>query len=354
MACAKSPDPDHTSPPAPPRHPVVNSAIAALRQIDSRVRHLSPGKELDLQLARAQRVVDRARSVLARGRTLQNIENQLKNLREMGQQRELAALRGPNPPPQQKGANPPDERSARNNWNAKAAERASKWIARALTEKSSSQHKDVTERVTKHVYGNQDLSAAHKEQFSRDLATVLKVNPDPLGLVKEATLRGQRQPLASRGKLQKGTGTAYEIMGTAALIRHPSKATNTEKTLSITPGQDRIAFGDKIYLNREPHESRVPRTTIERDTSIWNRIEGREIGIDFKHVQANGAYGNKGGLESQIDNVLKAINHGQLHEYHFVTNGHFSKGFRDVVEAANQNLDNENKISLHENVRTLR
>lgn len=354
MACAKPPNPNYQTRPAPLRHPTVESARACLRQVGSALRSLSPGKELDRQMERAQRALERARNAGVHGKLLCSLEGQLGHLQDQAKGRLRDAVSGP-ATPQRKGERPPKPTEISRHWSAKSAERLAPTVQRALTDKSHWHHEEITDRLAKYITGNDKLSKDYKEQLSRDVAEVLRVTPNALGLVKEATLRGQRQPLASKGKLGTGTGTAYEIMGTAALIRNGSKATNTGKLLTITPGVDRVDFGDKISLNREGNESASPRSSIERDTSLWKKIGGREIGIDFKHVQSGGSYGDKGELKGQVDGVVRAIQHGQIHEYNFVTNGHFAPGFMKVINEANEKLTETGgpPISCHEYVSTV-
>ncbi len=370
MACAKPPNTSHASRPTPHRHPTVESARAFLRQIASMLGNLSPGKELDRQMERARRAVDRARNAGIYGQLLRSLEGQLGDLRGQAKGRQRSSVIGP-ATPLRRSERPPKPVEVSAHWSAKSAERVAPTVQRALTDKSHWQHQEITDQLAKYVRGNETISGEYKEQLSRDIAEVLRVTPNALGLVKEATLRGQRKPLASKGKMGTGTGTAYEIMGTAALIRKGSKAKNTGTLLTISPG-DRVDFGEKIFLNREKKQSgemelRAPRKTIENDTSLWKMDEGREIGIDFKHVKGGGSYGDKGELKGQVDNVVRAIRHGQIHEYHFVTNGHFSTGkikadgtktagFMGVIEAANKELAEAGclaQISCHEHVTTV-
>jgi len=60
-------------------------------------------------------------------------------------------------------------------------------------------------------------------------------------------------------------------------------------------------------------------------------------------------------LKNQVENVVEAIKHGQIHEYHFVTNGKFGPGFRAIINNANSELarHGEPGIGMHEHVTTL-
>jgi hypothetical protein len=213
--------------------------------------------------------------------------------------------------------------------------------------------------------GNEDLGPDHKEQLMTDIAEVLRVSPDALGLVKEATSRGQRNALASRGKLGTGAGTAYEIMGAAQLVRRPSTARDSEAVLSITPGQDRVDFGIKLQASYADDERKLfqDRKTIEADLLISKPSpEPREVAVDFKHAKNAGGFSDKSGREktlagisdlaTQLKGVVNALRTGEIDEFHFATNGHFTDSFTDAIKRTNEELQEADltPISLHEHV----
>jgi len=146
-------------------------------------------------------------------------------------------------------------------------------------------------------------------------------------------------------------------MGTAALTRKVSTPVNGGLKLYIDPIRDIVTFGDKSTINRQINGDtgameRPTRKTIECDIRIARKTltEYREIGVDFKHVkEARTKYASED-LRNQVENVVKALQQGQLHEYHFVTNGRFGDSFRHVIDATNETLVKEgyNPIACHE------
>jgi hypothetical protein len=105
-------------------------------------------------------------------------------------------------------------------------------------------------------------------------------------------------------------------------------------------------------MNRLGAMEMPTRRTIECDVLIARStlLEGyREIGIDFKHGSNGQPRYASDDLRNQVENVARAIRHGQLHEYHFVTNTTFGSSFREVVAAANAEIGHT-LIGLHEHV----
>jgi hypothetical protein len=255
-----------------------------------------------------------------------------------------------------KGTRPARRSDEIDRWSQAAAERLAPTVQRALTDKAHWLHRDYTERLTKFVSGNEAIPQSYKDRLPKDIAEVLRVTPDALGLVKEATIRGQRNPLASRGKLGTGTGSVYEIMGSAAIIRSGSTAGNTGIRLHITPGRDRLDFGIKLQSSYHDDERQltINRRSNEADALIY-RPGGREVAIDFKHAMNQGPVSDKGVLKSQVAGVVNALRTEEIHEFHFVTNGHFTKGakgFMAVIDEANKLLTEEGRtpISCHDHV----
>ena len=142
-------------------------------------------------------------------------------------------------------------------------------------------------------------------------------------------------------------------MGSAAIIRNGSKAANTGIPLNINGGFDRVDFGIKLQASYrdKAKELTLDRKSVEADTLIL-KPDGREVAIDFKHAKNQGSYSNKSDLETQVRGVVNALRTGDINEFHFVTNGHFSKGFRNVVDEANKLLIQEGHtpISYHNHV----
>jgi hypothetical protein len=189
---------------------------------------------------------------------------------------------------------------------------------------------------------NPSIPEAYKQELPRALDMIMAITPDALGLEKKASNWG---PYASaiKGRLSNsatGVGFAYELLGSAALIEKASIASNADKQLFIDPNTDRIDF--EIKLN--PTEIPVSETrTIEADALISRKLyengkwsDNLEIGIDFKHVNNGGAC--KQNLKDEIQRIKSVIKTGQIHEFHFVTNGTFENRIAKLVDNANDDL----------------
>jgi hypothetical protein len=189
------------------------------------------------------------------------------------------------------------------------------------------------------------------------------VCPNAAGIVKAMTLRGQGTALASRAKLGSDSnaamGSVYELMGTATLSRRPSAAVNGGPSLFIDPAFDEVTFGAKSLINREANRLGLidlpTRRTVESDVRIGRKglLGFREIGVDFKHSKDGSPRYASEDIRNQTENVARAIRHGEMHEYHFVTNATFGPSFRKAVADANATLGHT-AIGLHEHVTSLR
>ncbi len=368
MACGKPPNPNQMTPPEDVRHPIIPPARQCMREVLIAIRNLRPGQEFDRQMKRAQNWFDRVaatngvdHTTLARlAGQLQQVKSEATRLlREIGAGQSVPFA----------NADGPEPLELPKNWSARPVATV---ICDALTNPNHLLHDKTTERLMTFVGANREISQNYREQLPLDIAEILKHTPDALGLVKEAVHRGQKHPLASPGKIGNGTGTVYEIMGTAALIRKNSIASNTNGLpLHITP-LDRFDFGIKLparYLDEE----RVlfqNRKTIEADILICRPppqpnmlLEPyREIAVDFKHAKDGKGHSDKEGakktkegtsaLATQLAGVVNALRTDDIHEFHFVTNGHFSRGFKEAVERTNLELValECQPISLHEHV----
>jgi hypothetical protein len=256
------------------------------------------------------------------------------------------------------------EKVASANWVMKAfsedsAKRNAPRVIRTLENSDHWQSKEYKKLLFRMIEGNTRIPREYKEQLPRDVARVLRLCPSAAGIVKAMTLRGQRTPLASHGKLgsdaNSAIGSAYELMGTAALSRKVSTSVNGGPALYIDPAFDKVTFGAKSNINRQVSRLGLiempSRKTVESDVVIGRKTltSYREIGIDFKHAgEARPRYASQD-LRNQVDNVVWAIRHGQLDEYHFVTNSTFGSSFREVIDVANSELGH-NLIGCHEHV----
>ena len=223
-------------------------------------------------------------------------------------------------------------------------------------------HKVLSTFVLRNVAGNKSIPESYKQKLPKAVADIAKINPTVLGLVKPARNWGQTTPIDSAGKLghkTKGAGFAYELLGTAALINRESKAKNTGVNLKIH-ATDRpdlgIKFQDSYLFTERVLPFQTDRRSIEGDLVIWPPIDSLRapIAVDFKHSLNAGEY--SGGIaNSQIERIRQSLMTDVIHEFHFVTNGIFSKNDTKAINTANQELQEAGHrgglISCHENVK---
>lgn len=363
MACGKPPDPDARTTPSPFDHPSVGPATALLKEAEYIVGSQPPGTAVDSAIARAERMLAHARRAGVQERALQKLEGRLEHLKGFAQTRMRDNV--------YQSARPRDigEKPTSPEWAAKhfwegSAKRNAPTVIRALETKDHWRSKEFTKTLLDLVEQNARIPDKYRAQLPHDVARVLRQCPDAAGLVKAMTLRGQGRPVGSRSKLGSDSnaafGSAYELMGTAALIGKVSTPVNGGPKLCIEL-LDKVTFGPKSTINREMNRLGVidlpRRRTIECDIRIGrgDLLNGyREIGVDFKHSKDGVRYASED-LKSQVKGVERAIRHGGIHEYHFVTNGKFSESFRQVVESANKELKANgcSPIACHEYVTTL-
>lgn len=364
MACAKPPDPDARTAPSPFSHPTVAPAMAALKEAETIISSQPPGAAVDAAIARAERMLQLAIRGHAPDKAIERLQGRLDHLKGFAQTRMRDNVYQSAKPRsiQEQGAS--IESAAKHFWEGSAKRNAPIAIS-ALERDDHWRSKEFKETLLTVIEQNARIPDDYREQLPKDVARVLRVCPDAAGLVKAMTLRGQNRPLASRARLGSDSnvaiGSAYEIMGTAALIGKLSSPVNGGPKLYIEPATDTVTFGVKSTINREMNRFgfvELPtRRTIESDIRI-GRSEPfggyREIGVDFKH-SLGGARHTSSDLKNQVENVARAIRHGEIDEYHFVTNGRFAESFQRVIDAANEELKATGcmPIACHEYVTTL-
>jgi hypothetical protein len=355
------------TPPQVPDDPAVNLARHCVQESLRAIEQTVLGPNFSKELQRAKRCVERALSALVSDDVKQRLREQLQLLESRAtnilQHAEAASPAQPSLPHRVAEAIMPMATTERT---------VAPVVCDALTNPNHLMHRSVCERLLKYVDINRDLPQVYKEQIPKDIAEILRYAPNALGLVKEAVNRGQRQPLASPGKLGRGTGTAYEIMGTAALIRKPSNAADKADSPLYITSRDSLDFGIKLQARYADDERKLfqKRKTIEADLLISRPpaqpnvlLEThREIAVDFKHAKHGKSYSDKSGgqntelgesaLSTQLKGIFNALKTEEIHEFHFVTNGHFSESFRHAVEKTNAALLSEGccSIALHEHV----
>lgn len=348
--------------PAPLRQPIAPSASTHIRAAESAISRADTMVDVDNQVKRTRDRLERLenmghRQTQLKAKALRRLERAAEEKkRELHTKNSTAAGKTEKPAKLLARRSLDTPTDVIEKWAAKPNELLSPIVQQALTEPSHWLHREYVDRVMQHVLYNESIPRSYKEQLPLDVAEVLKVTPDVLGLVKESTYRGQRGPLSSHGKLGSGTGSVYEIMGVASLIRRSSTAKNTGAKLRITAGIDRVDFCNKLQAGYPVKGLEISRKTVEADAQIWR--SGREISIDFKHAKGGRSYSAKQGkaeLEQQVHGVMNALRTGEAHEFHFVTNGHFSKGFMKVIDKANESLVDSGiePIACHEHVHSV-
>lgn len=225
-------------------------------------------------------------------------------------------------------------------------------------------HKVFTAYVLRNAVGNQSIPDTYKQELPKAVADIAKITPDVLGLVKPARNWGQTTSIDASGKLghkTRGAGFAYELLGSAALIHQESNAKNTGMRLKIY-STDRVDLGIKLRASYPFAEKELPsqpkrgRTEadlfISRPTGILGH---KNIGVDFKHSMNAGEY--SGGIKtSDIEGRMIALLTGEIAEFHYVSNGTFSKTVKEAIDKVNSEIrkekgNNIGLISYHEHVR---
>ncbi|WP_371225376.1 hypothetical protein [Roseovarius sp. 2305UL8-3] len=320
------------------------------------------GDKFDKSIEAAERALDRLRSAGATEAQVRRVEGRLSQLRgdAMGAvRREAEGLRGD----KAKGTKAPDGKQVLEKFREGAPDRSAQRASEVLTKPGHWAHEAFKQEVFRVIEANGKIPSDYKATLARDAAEMLKVCPSAGGLVAAMVTRGQPRGSFARRLSTKGNdavGAAYEIMGTAALCKGASNPANTKHDapkLSINPNKDKLVFGPKAYMNhRYAYDRKTAdrdRRTVEADAQVFQN--GREVGIDFKHVKEAGTRGNSRDLNKQLSAVAEAISHGQYDEYHFVTNGRFSESFKDAVDEINDDLvkNGNAPIACHEHVTSI-
>ncbi len=363
MACAKPPNPNSRTEPSRFSHPIVSPVVLALKNAEARIPTLNNKNEIDAAIDRVERLLELSKHAGLHPRVAQKLRDRLEALRDATYIQHIDTIGAAHSPlaTKEKGSSKaPDPTKF---WEG-PERRNTEAVIHALEIKDSWRSKEYTKTIISLIEQNSKIPQHYRDQLPTDVATVLRVCPNAGGLVKAMTLRGQGKPVASSGKLgSKGNaaiGSAYELMGTAELVRKVSKPVNGGPKLSINQATDDVNFGIKSHMNSEVNKfgSIEPRTrrTIESDLHIGRKDKGggyREIGVDFKHSNVGVKYIDSD-LKNQIENVAKSIRHGDIHEFHFVTNGKFGESVIKMINAANSELlacdPNLCPIACHERV----
>lgn len=340
------------TPPDNPRHPDELHPTELLRELGLYVKYAPPGEALDETISRAEWIVDRARREHASPEEIRQLDNLLEGLRAQARHAGRSALKV--------------DIDLFGNRETRLTAANAAAVRRALTDDANWAAQEMRADLLKIVERNGRIPDAYKQQLHRDLAVVLEICPHAGGLVKELTMRGQCGATGSASKLGSQSnvaiGTAYELMGSAALTSRVHEPSNPgAPPLHIQIGKDDVVFGPKAYLNGSVDDSgkyRAPtHGRVEADLQIGrSTFEGyREIAIDFKHKKDMGTTSASKYLIINIERASEAIKHGAVHEFHFVTNGKFSETIHNKISEINKDLISRDctPMGLYEHVTTI-
>ncbi|MCW3129367.1 MAG: hypothetical protein N2V75_04620 [Methanophagales archaeon] len=206
-------------------------------------------------------------------------------------------------------------------------------------------HKAIGEFICRRIAGNEAIPESYKRELPSAMAKIIRHTPDSVGFFMHAPkyygkgatglVNGLRHPT-------RGDALAYEILATAALMEKEFSSVNAPGSLRIY-AVDRVDYHIKLqasYKNVPLEYLDQPRRgTVEADLFI-NRYRGllepdKVIGVDFKHSRGT-TYDNYD--MEQLKGIRVALQTGEIHEFCFVSNVKFSQGFKDKVEAINEEL----------------
>lgn len=364
MACGKPPEPGRASPASDRMNFVLTQTHDLLDNLERTIGNATPGEVLDRAMLSAERAIERLKAAGAPPAQIRKFEGKLGSLKGLARARLVDAAKGLTTPrrigERGRGANRKVVE-----FSDLAAERNAKTARAALTSPGHWAHESFKKDFFRMVEGNATLPDSYRAQLLRDIDLVLKANPAAGGFVSAMVNRGQTTTFADRmasRNTKDHFGTAYEIMGVAALCQKESRASNTKHAappLRIDPANDRLSFGAKAALNHK-YDGRGKignrsRRTIEGDAHLFQNQ--REIAIDLKHVKDSKTKYTSKDLQNQIEAVAEKILDGQLHEFHFVTNGSFHENITKQIDTINDHILQTDKscspIAYHEHVTTL-
>ena len=137
--------------------------------------------------------MERAERAGINPKTIKYLKRDLRYLEEQADARLRELASGPAKPRRERRI--PPAAKIIETWSRSAAKRLAPTVQQALKNPKHWRHRDYSDRLTKIVSGNKAVPQSYKERLSNDIAEVLSVTPDALGLVKEATLRGPKKSL---------------------------------------------------------------------------------------------------------------------------------------------------------------
>ena len=239
-------------------------------------------------------------------------------------------------------------------------------------------HKVFVDYILRNVEGNEVISESYARALPSAIVSIARQTKDILGLVTPSL--GKRASASDKTLKHRtrGDAFAYELLGTAELIRRNQVSHSGSRAMNDGPEirvleTDRLDLGVRFNTGhrRSADESGIFRPTskqitgqsetFEADLLIRRNVrsglseEVYTIGVDFKHSRTSTSYStNSANFARKVHDVAEGVLRA---EHHYVTNGYFDRPFKDAVAQANENImahQRKNgetpcpKISLHE------
>jgi hypothetical protein len=256
-----------------------------------------------------------------------------------------------------------------------------------LSDPSHPAHDLFVGHVLRNVAGNESISDDFKSALPAAILEISRQSPVVSGLVRKSRGRGASAQDKTLKNPRTGNGFAYELLGTAELIRRNRIHSSGSHPVNEGAPRLQIFTGDNIDLGfrfqagygaagkglglDRPTATRGGkgfRHTFEADLLITRTDsmigDWHTVGVDFKHVGKPGAE-VKFDQDSvgQLEGISNAILTGDMNldSFHFVSNSVFSVDFKEAVKTANQRIIERSDgditrplIGLHENMNALR
>lgn len=255
-----------------------------------------------------------------------------------------------------------------------------------LSDPTHPAHEAFVGHVLRHVAGNDSISDDFKKALPAAVLEISRQSPVVSGLVRKSRGRGATAQDKTLRNPRTGNGFAYELLGTAELIRRNRVHSSGSQPVNDGAPKLQIFAGDDIDLGfrfqagygaagkdlgldrpTATRGGRGFRHTFEADLLLTRTDpiyrDWHTVGVDFKHVGKPGAEVrfDKDSV-GQLEGISNAILTGDMNlaSFHFVSNSVFSSEFKEAVETANQRIMERSDgditrplIGLHENMNAL-
>lgn len=241
-----------------------------------------------------------------------------------------------------------------------------KYVTYPLIDPKHPAHRAFVETVLANVAGNASILDNYAQALPWALTIIAQQTPDIMGLVHRSHGKGATALTSNLKHSKLGDAFAYELLGTAELIRlnrsddRGSQPINDGPELRIFD-DDRLDLGVRLPAGRDLFRpagtgANKYRQTCEADAFVFRG--DHTVGIDLKHARDGGSYaGDMDSSQSQLEAIANGIladDAFQLREFHFVTNGVFEATFVAAVERVNAQITavtgDAPPIGLHQHV----